>query len=228
MDLVSNLAGEQQQNLHSDAWSDLAAAGERQRVAGQLVSGLEAACVLLAGALQQSGSGSMTDASSDAEDFHKITDSVYVSIQTFGLEPKQQLANGSPVSYAQKFQVTFPSQANVLGTRWMNSDQKFTLNLQATNTPEVNQQTGKSSFKILSKCVFFRSSHLQAPCLYKELDSCLFFLVWFYLTKVRLRVASFDHKTNKALPLVSTCLYYETVVSLEANAGGMPLKWDSN
>ena len=134
-ELISNLLNEQ----HAEAWLDLAPSssstnsnaqsGERQRVAGQLLAGLESGCVLLAGALQQqqqpppqqrpTGSGNL-------EDFQKVTEHVYVAIQSFALDLKQA---GS----SQRLQVTFPSQTSLLGSRWMNSDQRFTLNLQASN-----------------------------------------------------------------------------------------------
>ena len=130
VELTNNLAGEHQ----LDAWFDLSTANsERQRVAGQLVSGLESACVLLAGTLQQQPQ------SGAQENFHKVTESVYVAIQSYSLdlhdqqqEQQQQQFNRPPLNQSNTFQVTFPSQASVLGTKWMSSEQRFTLNLQAS------------------------------------------------------------------------------------------------
>lgn len=150
-ELISNLLHEE----HSEAWLDLAAppawahsgpsqSGERQRVASQLFKGLEGGCVMLAGALQHQqqsmGQQQQTSDSSNSphngqEDFQKITEHVYVAIQSFGVELKQPGAS-------QRLQVTFPSQTSFLGTRWMNWDQRFVLNLQASYVAG-EEQTGK-------------------------------------------------------------------------------------
>lgn len=152
VEVISNLSGEQQE----EAWHDLAtASGERQRVAGQLVASLEGACVLLAGALQQSPprSSSAFDSGAPAQlvDFHKSSEFVYVAVHSFPLlgaagAPLNQGAQAAAANGTAKFQVTFPQPASVLGTKWMNSEQRFTLNLQAA--PGQESEPGKLTVRL--------------------------------------------------------------------------------
>lgn len=128
VELVNNLAHEHQ----TEAWLDLTSiSGERQRVSGQFVQAIETASGLLAGATsqqhlingnnQQQQQSQQLDGSSN-EDFVKLSENVYVTIRSVPIS--SNLQNRS-------IEVSFPSETGSLGFWWMNSQQRFTLHLQA-------------------------------------------------------------------------------------------------
>lgn len=132
MELNNNLLHEH----HLDAWQDLAA-GERQRVLGQLVQDLEAASVQLAGVLSATSADpapttTTTGTTIGQESFVKVTDDVYVTIKSFALEPDQA------GNINRSFEASFPSESSLLGTRWMNNEQSFTMHLQASGGPSAS------------------------------------------------------------------------------------------
>lgn len=141
--LIAEIVGGLSHEQHAEAWLDLASQlGERQRTAGQLVVGLEQAAVLMAGALggqEASSSQQHLEATNEqaAErlpgNFLKVTENSYVAIRSLA-------AAAGPAKQA--LEVTFPSPASVLGTRWMDSEQSFTLHLQTQ--AELGSQLGKS------------------------------------------------------------------------------------
>lgn len=112
-----------------DAWLDLVPvlAGERQRIAGQLVQSLEGATVLLAGA--QGSQASVEDESA----FVKVTENAYVTIRSLALQTNNN-NNGASQAINQSLEASFPSETSTLGTKWMNAGQRFTLHLQAASS----------------------------------------------------------------------------------------------
>lgn len=93
------------------------------------MSSLEQASVLLAGALNQQRERPPNVMLAD-NDFLKITENVYLAIRSVNV----------PIGQASEFnstEVAFPSAASTLGTRWMDSEQRFALNLQATQVQEA-------------------------------------------------------------------------------------------
>lgn len=124
-ELVTNLVHEQ----HADAWLDLAglANGQRQRLAGQLSQALESSAVLLAGAF---ASQQAKASPAEADQFVKATDSVHVSIRSLLAQPNRSL------------ELLLPSESSLLGSKWMNSDERLTLHLQASaNLGELSGTT---------------------------------------------------------------------------------------
>lgn len=123
-------------------------AGERQHLVGQLVQDLEAASVQLAGALnssaqqqQQKPNQPDTSTTMGQESFVKVTDNVYVTIKSFALQPDQ-------AGYINRsFEASFPSETSLLGTRWMNNQQSFTMHLQASGAPNPSSSPSSSGFQ---------------------------------------------------------------------------------
>lgn len=106
-----------------DAWLDLApASGERQRAAGQLVQGLEGAAALLA--YHQHGGVTEEPLAGQDGAFLKVTDNVYVTIRSLSLAPADSATANRTL------EVSFPAETSLLATKWMNSDQRYTLHLQ--------------------------------------------------------------------------------------------------
>lgn len=129
--MANNLADERQQ----EAWTDLAQPGrapsERQRTSGQLVSSLESALVLFAGALNQQQQQPLNvpldgQAASDGQDdelltsYLKVSENVFVTIRSL---PAASNLN-------QSVELSLPSRPSTLGTKWWASEQQFTLHLQ--------------------------------------------------------------------------------------------------
>jgi len=182
-ELVSNLANEQ---LHLDAWLDLAPEKQQRLVAAGLVSSLEQAAVLLAGALndqQQQLAAKLANSEPSGklagqQELVKATENVLLAIRSVSVplapqqQQQQQQQTEASLSQFNCSPTSFPSAASTLGTRWMNSEQKFSLNLQATHAPahqlpaqqDNAGQTleGGQQIPQMGECRLFGSYSLQA------------------------------------------------------------------
>lgn len=84
---------------------------------------LELAAIQLAGSQPSDAASSSIN---QEENFVKLNENTYISISNLRVQQQQQQANG----WNKTLDLLFPNPSSMLGTKWMNSQQRFTLHLQ--------------------------------------------------------------------------------------------------